>query len=169
MTEEVLAFEPLHPEAQALTLAIDGVHVEVPADGQLQVDLGGAPQIGDVFPVDVELQVAGATVRLTGASLVREELALRDGVLVRTLLQFEAEQVTPRSEVIVNSLPLTGDPTVVSGSSSHGGPEGVYSVGVEFRDDRIPTGILPLSLERAGVIYLGPWQFTWSVPPAARP
>lgn len=166
---EVLAFEPLHPEARELTLTVDGVAVDVPATGEFQIDLGPAPAIGNTFPVDVELQVAGATVRLTGAALVREELALRDGVLVRTLLQFEAEQVTPRSEVIVNSFPLTGDPTVVSGSPSHGGPEGIYSVGVEFRDGRIPPGVLSLSLERVGVMYLGPWEFTWEVPPAARP
>ena len=169
MTEEVLAFEPLHPEARELMLTVDGVHVEVPADGHLQVDLGDAPQIGDVFPVDVEVQVAGATVRLTGATLVEEELPLRDGVLVRTLLQFDAEQVTPRDEVIVNSLTLAGDKDVVRGSSSHGGPEGIYSVGVEFRDGHIPTGVLTLSVERAGVIYLGPWELTWEVPPGARP
>lgn len=167
--QEVLAFEPLHPKARELRLTVDGVDVHVPAEGAFQVDLGGAPQIGDAFPVDVELRVAGATVRLTGATLVREELALRDGVLVRTLLQFDAEQVTPRDEVIVHSLTLSGDRTIVRGSPSHGGPEGIYAVGVELAEGDIPPGVLTLSLDSAGVMLIGPWQFTWSVPPAARP
>ena len=164
---EVLAFEPLHPEARELTLTVDGVYLNVPASGALQVDLGDAPQIGDVFPVDAELEIAGATVHLTGARLVHEELEMRDGIMERTLLRFDARQVTPQDPVIVTHVGLVGDRSIVSGSSSSGGQDGIYAVGVEFRDGRIPTGLLTLSLEEAAVVYTGPWELTWSVPPTA--
>lgn len=167
--EQVLAFEPLRADAAELTLVIDGVEADLPAAGAFQVDLGAAPRVGDVFPLDVQLEVAGATVRLTRASLVREELEVRDGMLVRTLLQFDAEQTSSRDNVIVPSLTLSGDRDVVSGSSCHGGPQGVYAVGVELADGRIPRGILSLTLERAGVTAIGPWIFSWDVPPVAHP
>ncbi len=168
-TEQVLAFEPLHPMAQELTLIVDGVAAEVPAQGELCVDVGDAPQIGDAFPMDVELHVAGATLRLTQAALVREEPEVQDGVLARTLLRFDARQVTPTDQVIVDSLTLMGEPEVVRGSSSHGGPEGIRDVAIEFVDGRIPTGALTLRLRSAGVTFLGPWEFTWPVPAQARP
>lgn len=164
---EVLAFEPLHPEARELTLTVDGVYLYVPASGTIEIDLGDAPQIGDVFPVDAKLHIAGATVHLSGARLVLEELEVRDGILARTLLRFDAQQITPQDAVRVTYVGLVGDRTIVSGSSSSGGQDGIYAVGVEFRDGRIPAGLLTLSLKEAAVVYTGPWEFTWSVPPAA--
>ena len=80
-THEFLrTFAPVSPSARTLTLWVDAVGFEVPADASFAVDLGDDPQVGDRWPLDVHLTVAGFPVHISGARLVQEESHLRDGI-----------------------------------------------------------------------------------------
>ncbi|MGH2543129.1 MAG: hypothetical protein ACRDIB_10040, partial [Ardenticatenaceae bacterium] len=63
--EQFLAFPPVSPAARQFTLVVQGMDFQVPADGSFTVDLGESPKLGDSWPLDIELEVAGFPVRVT--------------------------------------------------------------------------------------------------------
>jgi hypothetical protein len=164
--ETELAFQPISTHARTLTLEVDGIDVEVPAEGQFSLDLGEHPAIGDRWPLDVRLQVAGIPVHLTGARLVEEELRLRDGVRERTNLEFDVDPVGDQDGRSLRGLTLNASSPSFNGSSG----------GYDFETNRmrasinlqegaqVPPGLLTVRVTKAHVVESGPWRANWEVP-----
>jgi hypothetical protein len=57
--EHTMAFSPVSPSAGELTFSVDAIDYGVPVEESFVVDLGDARQVGDHWPLDVHLSVAG--------------------------------------------------------------------------------------------------------------
>lgn len=167
--ETVLTFAPLLPGARTLTLELDGMDTEAPAEGQFTLDLGEHPVVGDRWPLDVTLNVAGFPVHLSGAGLVEEEIRLRDGAIKRTNLEFDVDPVAGRDGLNLRGFSLN------AGSPAFNGSGGGYNfdtnrirVSVHLKDGAtVPPGPLTFNVVGASVVQSGPWRLTWDLPAVA--
>jgi len=168
--EWTLAFAPVSPSAGQLTLWVDAIDFEIPTEASFAVDLGDDPWVGDRWPLDVHLTVAGFPVHLSGAQLVQEELALRDGPVQRTLLQFEVESVPEQNGRTLYGIGLVGDTDRFEGGSGGYDPQtGVIRAGLEVRDGaEMPDGPVEVQVQYASVAFHGPWTVTWILPGAVQ-
>lgn len=168
-TEEVtLAFSTVSPSARELMLWVDGVDFEVPAVGSFVVDLSDDPQVGDAWPLDVNLDVAGFPVHLTAARLVQEELQLRDGPVMRTYLIFTVEPVPDQNGQTLHNIRLRADLDVWEGGYGHYRPQArILITGLSLRSGAsVPSGPVQVFVEGASVYFHGPWRLRWTVPTA---
>jgi hypothetical protein len=115
--ERTLAFAPVSPSARQLTLRVDAIDFDLPAAAGFVVDLGDDPRVGDRWPLDVHLTVAGFPVHISGAQLVQEELVLHDGLAQRTLLQFDVDPVPDQNGRTLYGIGLVGDLESFDGGS----------------------------------------------------
>jgi hypothetical protein len=168
--EWTLAFAPISPSAGQLTLWVDAVDLEVPAEASFMVDLGDDPQVGDRWPLNVHLTVAGFPVHISGAQLIAEELALREGLVRRTWLQFDVGPVPEQNGRTLYGIVLVANTEGFGGSSSGYDPQtGAIRAGLELRDGaRMPVGPIEIQVERASVAFHGPWTVTWTLPGAVQ-
>ena len=165
--EQTKAFAPASPSAQCLTLWVDGLEFMVPAEGSFTVDLGDDPQVGDYWPLDLSLTVAGFPVHITGVQLVHEELQLRDGSRQRTLLQFDIGLVPDQGDRTLRGLYLDGTAAGFSGSGGGYSRVGGLRASLDLREGQsIPSGSIRVWVRNAGVLIRGPWTITWTVPGA---
>jgi hypothetical protein len=166
--ERTLAFVPVSSSAGQLTLWVDAVDFEIPAEASFVVDLGDDPQVGDRWPLDVHLTVAGFPVHLSSARLVQEELALRDGPVQRTLLQFNVDPVPDQNGRTLYGIGLVGDIDRFEGGSGGYEPQtGTIRTGLHLRDGaKMPNGPIEVRVEYASIAFHGPWTLTWTVPGA---
>jgi hypothetical protein len=166
--ERTEAFAPVSPSAGQLTLWIDAVDFGVPAEASFVVDLGDAPQVGDRWPLDIHLTVAGFPVHLSGARLVQEELEQRDGAVQRTLLQFDVDPVPDQDGKTLHGIELAGDESRFDGTTGGYDPQArIIRTGLELLDGaRILGGPTEVQVERASIAFQGPWTVTWTVPGA---
>jgi hypothetical protein len=168
--ETTQAFAPVSPSAGQLTLWIDAVDFGVPADASFVVDLGADPRVGDRWPLDVDLTVAGFPVHIRGARLVQEELGQRDGTVQRTLLQFDVDPVPDQDGRTLHGIALAGDERRFDGTTGGYDPQGrVIRTALKLADGAsLPGGPTEVQVERAGVAFHGPWILTWSTPGASQ-
>ncbi len=166
--ETTQTFAPVSPSAGQLALWVDAVSFAVPAEASFVVDLGEAPQVGDRWPLDISLTVAGFPVHISGARLVQEELELRDGAVQRTLLQFDLDSVPDQDGRTLRHIGLAGDPSRFDGTTGGYEPQSrTIRTGLKLVDGtRIPGGPTEVRVERANVVFHGPWILTWSIPGA---
>ena len=166
--ETTQTFAPVSPSAGQLALWVDAVSFAVPAEASFVVDLGDAPQVGDRWPLDISLTVAGFPVHISGARLVQEELELRDGAVQRTLLQFDLDSVPDQDGRMLRHIGLAGDQSWFSGTTGGYEPQSrTIRTGLKLVDGtRIPGGPTEVRVERANVVFHGPWILTWSIPGA---
>jgi hypothetical protein len=157
--EHTLAFAPVSPSTQRLTLWADAIRLEVPVEGSFTVDLGDDPQVGEHWPLDVRLMVAGFPVHITGMRL-REN---NDPAAFRLEVDLEVEQQEDRilDGVLLESPPVGGCVESESGSYY---VEGRLQPSVAF--GALPDGPFPVELEEAIILIRGPWNVTWTVPGA---
>jgi len=169
-TEEVtLAFSTVSPSARELVLWVDGVDFEVPAEGRFVVDLGDDPQMGDAWPLDVHLDVAGFPVHLTAMRLVQEELQLRDGPAMRRYLLFTVEPVPDQNGWTLHSIGLRAALAVWEGGYGRYRPQSrILTTGLSLRSGAsVPSGLVQVFVEGASVYFQGPWRLRWAVPASA--
>jgi len=165
-TEEVtLAFSTVSPSARELVLWVDGVDFEVPAEGRFVIDLGDDPHIGDAWPLDVRLDVAGFPVHLTAMRLVQQEV----GGELRTYLLFTVEPVPDQNGRTLHSIGLRTDLDVWEGGYGRYRPQSrILTTGLSLRSGAgVPSGRVEVLVEGAGVYFHGPWRLRWTVPAAA--
>jgi hypothetical protein len=166
-THEFLrTFAPVSPSARTLTLWVDAVGFEVPADASFAVDLGGDPQVGDHWPLDVHLTVAGFPVHISGAQLVQEEPHLRDGIEQQTALIFDFDPVPDQ-----NGRTLQGVRLLSSSALGGGGGYDPQTRTIRASLDLgqwpwVPSGLIDVRVESASVLFHGPWTLAWTVPDA---
>lgn len=165
--EQMKTFAPTSPSAQRLTLWVDGLEFMVPAEGSFTVDLGDDPQVGDYWPLDVSLTVAGFPVHITGMELVHEDLQLRDDSRQRTLLQFDIGLGPDQGDRTLRGLYLDGTAAGFSGSGGGYSRVGGLRASLDLREGQsIPSGSIRVWVRSAGVLIWGPWTITWTVPGA---
>jgi len=166
--ERTLAFAPTSPSAQHLALWVDALEFEVPAEGSFTVDLGDDPQVGDYWPLDVSVAVAGFPVHIIGARLVQEPIVLPDGPGQRTVLQFDITPVPDQGDRALRGLHLESETAIFSGSGSgYNYRARIMRTSLNLREGQsIPLGSIQVRAESADMLIRGPWIITWTVPGA---
>ena len=165
--ERTLAFAPVSPLAQLLTLTVDAIRFDVPAEGGFTVDLGDDPQVGDHWPLDVHLTVAGFPVHITDAQLVQEEIRLPDRSTQHTVLQFDIGPVADQQGRALRGIYPEGETAIFNGAG------GGYSITDGLRShlnlregQPIPSGSIRVGVGSASVLFRGPWTLAWRIPTA---
>jgi hypothetical protein len=160
--EVAMSFAPVSPAATRLMLWVDDVEFTVPVEEAFSLDLGDNPQVGDRWPLDVELTVAGFPVNVTGARLVEERVPDRDGTVLERQLQFEIEPVVGQAKRELHSIHLDGWDAGFGGSGGRGlQPRLSVRAG-----EPVPSGVIRVRVKSATVVTRGPWQVGWMVPGA---
>jgi len=166
---QTLSFAPVSLSARRLTLMVDEVSFDVQAEASFTVDLGDDPQVGDHWPLDVDLEVAGFPIHVTGARLLEENMRLRDGPARRTLLEFDVIPVPDQESPPLYGIGLDGEAAGFRDGSTGGynDPSNVLRAGLEVREGApVPTGVVEVHVRSASVAIRGPWTITWALPGA---
>ena len=165
--EGTLVFPSLSLMAGRASLWLASLEFEVPAQGGFSLDLGKHPQIGDSWPLDVRLDVAGFPVHLTGAHMQEEMVMMGDGSnQQRTFLALDLEPGEEQDGLRLAGFDLADPQQNMYGMvyrRIHNGM-GVMRGRVDFADGVIPTGQVELQVTGATVLASGPWEASWSIP-----
>ncbi|MDY7080339.1 MAG: hypothetical protein SXV54_25940, partial [Chloroflexota bacterium] len=164
--ERTASFAPVSLSARRLTLVVDEIGFDVPAEAIFTVDLGDDPQVGDHWPLDIALDVAGFPIHITGARLVEEQMRLRDGPARRTLLQFDVDPVPEQAGRTLQSVHLDSEAAAFeSGPGGYDFRTRIVRTSLELREGQsIPTGPIQVRAWSASLSIRGPWHITWTVP-----
>ena len=164
---DTLIFPALSLSASQASLWVDSIEFSTPAEETFSLDLGAAPKIGDSWPMDLQLEVAGFPVHLTKIRLEEETVDLGDGKSEQhPVLNFSLDPWEERDGFRLLNFDLTNSELGVYGSGGQlfsSGTE-VYKGRLEFTTGKIPTGIIRLQVMDASVLAQGPWQVTWDIP-----
>jgi hypothetical protein len=164
---DTLIFPALSLSASRASLWIDSIEFWSPAEGTIDLDLGASPKIGDSWPLDIHLEVAGFPVHLTGARLQEETVDLGDGKSEqRPVLSLTLEPLEERDGFRLFNFGLVNSELGIYGSGGQlisNGRE-VYQGRLEFTTGKIPTGIIKLQVMDASLLVEGPWEVTWDIP-----
>ena len=172
-----LMFPALSLSASRASLWVDSVEFWVPGEGTIDLDLGTSPKIGDSWPLDIHLQVAGFPVHLTGARLLEETVDLGNGKSEQhPVLSFTLDPLEDQDGFRLFNFGLMNSELGSYGSVGQSFSNGteVYTGRLEFTNGNVPTGVIKLQVMDAGLLAQGPWEVTWDIPgkqsaEAARP
>jgi hypothetical protein len=167
--EYTYPFSPVSLAAQELTLKIEGIAFDVPVDTDFTVDLGEAPQVGDTWPLDIDLQVAGFPIHIRCARLIEEEIGSREESKRRTVLQFDVVRPPEQGGRGLTGIGLDGEAAGFRGGSTSGGRPGAdtFHADLEVEEgDPIPNGKIHVKVARAEIALDDTWEITWSIPDA---
>jgi len=159
--EQTLTFAPVVSEEKQLTLTVDEIKFDVPLDDiAFGFDLGENPRIGDAWPMDVWLDVAGFQVHITGARIVESLPGFESpGVL------FVVEPVSAKDGFALESLSINGSDSGFSGSYFDVVESGGFLASLHVvKGASFPTGWIQVRVESAVVSAKGPWQVSWTLP-----
>jgi hypothetical protein len=163
-----LHFQPVSPAARQLTLVLDSLEFQVPAQTAFSLDIGPNPQVGDSWPLDLHLDVAGFPVQISAARIIEERVDQRPfgEPLRRIALQFEFDPIPTVDGRTLWAFGLNGSAAGFSGSSGSFSPDdGRHKIAVTVgADEPLPTGLVTITIPHASVVYQGPWTLTWSTP-----
>lgn len=169
--EYTYPFSPVSLSAQQLTLTVEGIAFDVPVETDFTVDLGEDPQVGDYWPLDIDLQVAGFPVHIRRARLIEEEIGSREEPRRRTVLQLDVLRPPEQEERVLTAIGLDGEDAGFRGGSTSGGRPGAdtFHIGlVVEQGDPIPDGLIQVKVVRAELALNHTWEVTWSIPGAER-
>jgi hypothetical protein len=164
--ERTLSFAPVSLSARRLTLMVDEMGFDVQAEASFTVDLGDDPQVGDHWPLDVDLEVVGFPIHISGARLLEEEMRLRDGPMQRTLLQFDVDPLPEQAGRTLQGVHLDSEAAAFdSGPGGYNFRTRIVRTSLELREGQpIPTGPIQVRVWSASLFIRGPWTITWAVP-----
>jgi hypothetical protein len=164
---DTLIFPALSLSAGQASLWVDSIEFSMPAEETFSLDLGAAPKIGDSWPMDLQLEVAGFPVHLTEIRLEEETVDLGDGKNEQhPVLSFSLDPWEERDGFRLLNFDLTNSELGIYGSGGQlfsSGTE-VYKGRLEFTAGKIPTGIIRFQVMHASVLAQGPWEVTWDIP-----
>jgi hypothetical protein len=169
--EQTYAFSPVSLSAQRLTLTVEGIAFDIPAEVSFTMDLGDNPQVGDYWPLDVHLQVAAFPVYITGARLIEEEVGPKDEPTRRTVLQFNIAPVPKQGDRVLSGVGLDGEAAKFRGGSTGGynHQTNTMRAGLVVKEGQpIPTGSIQVKIGSAELYLLDAWSVTWTIPGADR-
>ncbi len=147
--------------ARRLTYVVPEVERAVPIAGSFTLDLGENPQPGDVWPLNVSLDVDGVPVRVERAVLLDApgEHAYR---LVFSVNSSEVEGKAV-SALTMDAL------DILTIQERSGGPSAHSWVVFDIPKDSLPRGMLTVRVREAMMRVKGPWRFEWDMPRPALP
>ena len=161
-----VSVEPLSAFAREVTLQVESIQSEIQISDTFRTTVPDGAQVGDRWPLDLTLNVAGFPVRLTGAMLDTEEYTLPEGkTTARTLLRFEIAPVPEQDGRQLSFLHVEAPET--GWQSGPGNSNGRGSVTVSLSraaEEPIPSGLMDVTIRSASVNLLGPWRMTWAIP-----
>ncbi len=167
---QTVTFSPVSLAAQALTLTMGGFDFEIPAEAALTLDMGNDPQVGDVWPMDLALDVAGVSMRVLRARLVNEELGSPEDLILRPTLWFDIVPVVQDGIMGLCGLRFDG---AVAGFRP--GSVGGYSpqsqqvrAGLVIEEGHpMPSGVIHVPIDGARLCIHDVWTVSWDVPGSA--
>ena len=164
---DTLVFPPLSLSANQATLWVDALEFQVPAQGSLKLDLGETPQIGDSWPLDVDTEIAGFPVHLTGARLRTETVGNSNGQSKQVaILEFDLDPLKEQNGFSLTGFELANPEQGIYGSVHRTVSAKVehYKGRLEFINGKIPNGTIELMVSGTTQVVHGPWQVTWAIP-----
>lgn len=167
---QTLTFAPVSPSARHLTLTMGGFDFDVPADGSFTVDLGDDPQVGDAWPMDATLDVAGIPVHIVRARLIEERVGRPGEEERRTVLWFDVAPTAQDGEIGLCGLTLDGEAAGFRSGSLGGYKPQTRQVqaGLVVQDvARIPNSPVTVRVDGARLCVDATWTLSWEVPGAA--
>ncbi len=150
---------PISIMAHRLTYIIPEVEVMMPVDATFSLNLGENPRPGDVWPLDVRLEIDGVPVWIQKATLLYAPKE-RTYHLVLVIETSETEGK------VVNNLGM-----YAPGISKiyAGGLKGHPWVVFVIPENELPRGTLSIRIQDATMTIKGPWRFEWEIPRPALP
>ena len=133
-----------------LTITLEAVDVESPADVTFQLDVGADPLADQEWMLDQEFELSGHVINLVSA--VRLEYGYK--------LNF-------RSDASVSGISVEDTKHTPVGGFG-GGWYGEFSTGFEYADP-VPAGLLKFRIRGMTVRHVGPWTLTWEPPEGSEP
>jgi hypothetical protein len=164
---DTLVFPALSLSASQATLWVDALEFQVPAQGSFSLNLGPNPKIGDSWPLDVRLEVAGFPAHLTAARLREETVETGDGHSEkRAFLEFDLDPLEEQDGLSLAGFDLANPQLGVHGQGGRSISNGVerYTGRLEFPTGKLPSGRVELQVMGASLLVRGPWEATWTVP-----
>ena len=152
---------PVSALARRLTYVIPEVTMMVPVAGSFTLDLGEHPQPGDVWPLDVSLDVDGVPVRIERAVL----LDAPGEHAYRLVFSVKSSEVEGKA-VAALTMDASDIHTIQERS---GGPDAHSWVVFDIPKDSLPWGTLTVRVREAMMTMKGPWRFEWDIPRPALP
>ncbi len=165
--ERMETFVPLSAAAQVITYTIAGLHFDVPAQGNFTMNLGDDPEVGDVWPLDLDLEVAGFQVHLERARLIEERLGRSEEATVRRVLQFDYAPVPEQDGQALRGIRLDGESTGFRAGGTSGynyGEDRIRSGLVVSDGENVPTGEIQVQIIGAEICLCETWTLSWHVP-----
>ena len=166
--ERTMTFAPVSPSAEQLTFTMGELAFEVPAQASFTVDLGDDPQMGDTWPLYIDLDVAELPVRINGARLIEEELGRPEDVSHRTVLEFALDPAVGEY-IALSGVRLDGEAAGFQAGSTGGyDPQSrrLRAGVVAEAGEPIPSGTIRLRITGARIHLRDTWTTTWEVPGA---
>jgi hypothetical protein len=160
--EGVLRFAPLPGVTRSASLTGAELEFDVQTAAGFDLDLGPDPQVGDAWPLDARVDVAGLSLRFNYVRLQRRNEGPSAMSPLRYALDFDVS-VAPdpaRRLLQVPVLRIAG----AEGQQSFevGAGSGQNQARVYFVD--LPRGKITVSIDHAELILRGPWSVTWDTP-----
>ncbi len=168
VSTETDIFYPVSLSARQLTLEISGVVTTINLKGSFTMDLGDNPHIGDTWTLDIPLEFAGLTARVTGARLSEMTDENEGHLETSTVLEFFIQAEPAADGRSINMISISNPQAWFgSGSGAEGGRPGEGSMKAYVLtepESPIPHGLIEIQLEDASIYYPGPWILTWPIP-----
>ncbi len=167
---QTLTFAPVSPSARRLTLTMGGFDFDVPADGSFTIDLGDDPQVGDAWPMDATLDVAGIPAHIIRARLIEERIGRPGEEERRTVLWFDVAPTAQDGEIGLCGLRLDGRTAGFrSGTLGNYDPHSKrFHAGLDVEDGRrVASGPITVRVDSARLCLDATWTLSWEVPDAA--
>ena len=157
--QRVLFFAPASPGDSRFHLSLPAVYMRVPTPQSFEIDLGASPQPGTAWEVDIPLQFAGQSVRLSRAELSG------DGTNSLTL-KLTTDPVQEVDGKVVTAVEL-GKPEGIEGGFGYGFDGTRLEATFELIDPRsgaVKNGILRVPVTGAILAARGPFDFIFPNP-----
>ncbi len=164
---ETIVFPALSLSASQATLWLDSFGFMINAEGTVTLDLGAHQTVGDAWPLDAALEVAGYPIHMTGALLSEETVRMGNGQQEdRTYIELTVEPWQDQNGFTLSSVQLANPEQNIYGSIGQQINNGTiqYQGRLYIPKGKTPVGLVTLSVTNAEITAKGPWSVTWSIP-----
>ncbi len=164
---ETIVFPALSLSASQATLWLDSFSFMMDAEGTVTLDLGTHQKVGDTWPLDATLSVAGYLIHITGARLREETVRMGNGQQEdRTYIELTVEPWQDQNGFTLASVQLVNPEQNIYGSIGQQIHNGTiqYQGRLYIPDGKTPLGRVPLSVANAEITAKGPWAVSWHIP-----
>lgn len=155
--EMTLLFAPVPAGVETLALEVEALSFHENASGELHLDLGPAPRVGQRWPLDETWTVGARAVHVRGVQLLRSD---GQGLPYQLVFDMDVDQPDDGTELV--GLLLESDFHYYGSTGGSIQLEGVLAPALLLPD--IPDRPFTVSADAASLVVEGPWEVTWTVP-----